>query len=96
MIFVCDFFAITRKVYEKKSVNCPSASVRSELSWRVVFLCPTHMARGVSLSHRVATSELMAQITKYNTFVPRTPLQLILIKIAHLGCEYKRKGNKTQ
>ena len=24
MILVCDFFVISREVYEKKSVNCPS------------------------------------------------------------------------
>ena len=26
MILVCDFFVISREVYEKKSVNCPSVS----------------------------------------------------------------------
>ena len=28
MIFVCDFFVISREVYEKKSVICPSCIVR--------------------------------------------------------------------
>ena len=29
VIFVCDFFVISRKVYKKKSAICPSAQARS-------------------------------------------------------------------
>ena len=48
VIFVCDFFVISREVYEKKSVICPSGSLTPPISSQVINLLKKHLLNSVT------------------------------------------------
>ena len=48
MIFVCDFFMISREVYEKKSVICPSkctTNVKTKITQRLTHMLKYRLVR---------------------------------------------------
>ena len=71
MIFVCDFFVISRKVYEKKSVICPSGAVAFQMP-EVVFDSPGSFANKMvwsTVSNAFLRSRKIASFTSLLSMV---------------------------